>query len=98
MDPLNYGKSKLDDFVLSMLFRGLIRYNTEQEIYEGDLANCDISDLKKIQCELREDGVWSDGSDMKVEDITATVAIFAEHASTNSMKNIFKNTRVTAVE
>lgn len=34
MNPLNYGSGQTDDFMYNMLFRSLIRYNSDTEIYE----------------------------------------------------------------
>lgn len=34
LNPLLYGHGKIDDTIYNMLFRSLIRYNSEKEIYE----------------------------------------------------------------
>lgn len=51
------------------------------------MANCDISNLEKIQCSLREDAIWSDGSPITSDDVIATLNTFKEQAGSRSVKN-----------
>lgn len=88
-DPLNpflYWKWQIDDTIYNLLFRSLIRYNPETEIYEWDLANCDISNLKHIECSLRNDAIWSDNTQITVEDIIKTFEAFSTKAQSSSIR------------
>lgn len=98
LNPLAYGTGKIDDMMYNLLFRSLIRYNSNHEIYEGDLANCDISQLKSISCSLRDDAIWSDNTPITSEDVVATMNAFAQNANSKSIKNVLKNTKITAVD
>ncbi len=73
--------------MFNFLFRSLIHYNSDIGIYQGDLANCDLSNLKKVTCTLREDAVWSDGSHITPEDIVATLGAFKTTASNTQIQN-----------
>lgn len=95
LNPLLYGSGKINDLMYSMMFRGLIEYNSEKEIYEWDLANCDISDTTKITCELREDAIWSDGSKITSEDVIASADIFAINAVNKNIATALKNAKIT---
>jgi len=53
LNPTQYSLDTLNDFVLRFLYRGLLRYNPESKVMEGDLANCDITkNLGEIRCFL----------------------------------------------
>lgn len=96
-DPLNpflYGTGKIDDMMYEMLFRSLIRYNPQKGIYEGDLASCDMTDLKKISCSLRDDALWSDGTKVTPEDVTSTLKTFQEKALSDDVRNALKATDI----
>lgn len=54
MQPLTYGKNPTDQVVYRFLYRGLIRYNPEDNTARSDLAECDISRIEKIVCTLKE--------------------------------------------
>ena len=45
--PLTYGKNPSDEIVYPFLYRGLIRYNPEDDIAREDIAQCDISKIEK---------------------------------------------------
>lgn len=93
LDPTQYWSWKINDLIYNMMFRSLIKYNSNQEIYEWDLANCDISDTSKITCELREDAVWSDGSKITTDDIIATANIFAQNSVNKNISTALKNAK-----
>lgn len=94
LNPLLYGHGKIDDTIYNMLFRSLIRYNSEKEIYEWDLANCDITNLKKIICILRDDAFWSDGTNINSDDIIATINLFKEKAGLQSIKTALSSVNI----
>jgi hypothetical protein len=83
---MEYSQNKEHDLILSFLFRSLIRYNHDAGIYEGDLANCDLSDLSKVSCTLSGSGKWSDNTEIKVDDIVATYQAFRDNPVNDKMK------------
>lgn len=94
LNPLTYGNESLDDLMFNMMFRSLVKYNSETGIFEGDLASCDMSDLKHIACELREDAIWSDATPINTSDIQATFTAFSEKAPTKPLRSAFKNAKI----
>lgn len=90
MNPLSYGTGKVEEFMFNFLFRSLIHYNSDIGIYQGDLANCDLSDLKKVTCTLRDDAVWSDNSKITPEDVIATINAFKTSTSNPQIKKFLE--------
>ncbi len=86
LNPFLYGSGNIDDMIYNLMFRGLIRYNSETEIFEWDLAYCDIKDISKIQCKLTDDAIWSDGSSVTNDDVIATFNAFKENAGDADVK------------
>ncbi len=84
-NPLKYGQNKQTDLILRFLFRSLLQYKNDTGNYEGDIANCDISDLSKVSCTLK-DGFWSDGTKIQVEDVIATVQAFRANPPNDKMR------------
>ena len=84
-NPLKYGQNKQIDLILRFLFRSLLQYKTDTGNYEWDIANCDISDLSKITCVLKE-WLWSDGTKIQTEDVIATVQAFRANPPNDKMR------------
>lgn len=79
LNPTQYSLDTLNDFILRFLYRGLLRYNPETKVMEGDLANCDISkNLGEIRCFFKTGATWSDGTRITIEDALATYSLLAE--------------------
>ena len=94
MRPLSYGKNPADAIVYRFLYRGLIRYNPEDNTAREDLAQCDISRIEKIICTLKPENKWSDNTLIKDEDVIATFRAFAATGSDLSLRTTFRDTRV----
>ena len=78
MQPLSYGANPSDEIVYPFIYRGLSRYNSEDNTAHENLAQCDISKIEKITCTLKRETFWSDGTEVKEEDVIATFRAFAE--------------------
>lgn len=90
-NPLEYTKDKYHDLILKFLFRPLIRYDAIHGEYQGDIGTCDISNLSKISCTLKNDQLWSDGTAIQVEDVLSTYQAFRDNAGTDKMGVFLKN-------
>lgn len=95
MNPFSYGSDHLGDLMFNMMFRSLVSYNSATGIFEGDLASCDLSDLKKIVCILRDDAIWSDGTPITADDISATFSALGQQVGAKNLRSAFKNISVT---
>ena len=95
MNPLSYGSNAYDSAVFRFLFRGLIRYNPEEETAGSDLARCDLSKLEQVTCTLIKDQRWSDGTSIQNRDIIETFRAFENSATEDDMKDFLANTKIT---
>lgn len=86
MNPFQYGKDSSTDLVYRFLFRGLVRYDIATNVYNGDLTNCDLADMTHIQCIIRDDAVWSDGTRIKSDDIIASFDTFRKSAPNSEIR------------
>lgn len=82
--------------MLKFLFRGLISYNVSTTSYGGDIATCDISDLSKVVCNLKDKQLWSDGTEIQSEDIIATYQAFRNSPPNEKIKNFLGSVSVIA--
>lgn len=96
MKPLSYGKNPTDEIVYPFLYKGLIRYNTEDNTAREDLAQCDISKIEKITCTIKKDMFWSDKSTITDDDVVATFRGFAELGENPDMEEVLRDTRIVA--
>ena len=53
LNPLKKENSN-NQYVVSLLYRSLLRYDIDQEKILGDLAKCDISSLSQVECYMNE--------------------------------------------
>lgn len=95
-NPILYGQNKQTDLILKFLFRWLLRYDAAKWTYEWDIATCDISDLSKISCILKDNQLWSDGTKIQVEDIVATYQAFRTSAPNDKIKAFLWNVSVVS--
>lgn len=96
MNPLSYGKNPVDEIVYPFIYKGLIRYNSEDNTAHENLAQCDISKIEKITCTLKKDIYWSDGTEIKEADVIATFRAFAELWENPNTKEVLRDTRIEA--
>ncbi|QFR39693.1 hypothetical protein A9Q91_05735 [Candidatus Gracilibacteria bacterium 28_42_T64] len=59
-------------YIIQLLYRSLLRYDIKENKITSDIASCDISDLKNIECYLEENVKWSNGNEISNQDIIAT--------------------------
>lgn len=98
MKPLSYGKNPTDKIIYPFLFRGLIRYNPEDDTARWDLAQCDISDIEKVTCTLKKDIFWSDNTAIQADDVIASFRAFTSSGEYLEMAETLRDTRIEAKE
>ncbi len=59
-------------YVVNLLYRSLLKYDNEQNKIVSDLASCDISNLKNIECYLKDNIFWSNWDLITADDVLAT--------------------------
>ena len=90
MNPFTYGPKDADNLVFRFLFRGLIQYDAENASFYGDLATCDLGNIQKIECTLKNGIEWSDGTTIQGADVLATFAAFKKEATDEKMLTFLK--------
>lgn len=95
MNPFTYGPKDADNLVFRFLFRGLIQYDAENASFYGDLATCDLGNIQKIECTLKNGIEWSDGTTIQGADVLATFAAFKKEATDEKMLTFLKWVTVT---
>lgn len=76
MNPFSYGKEKSGNLVFRFLFRSLLSYDPSTGTFVSDLAECDLSNIQKIECTLKNNIEWSDKSSIQDSDVLATFEAF----------------------
>lgn len=83
-----------NDYINHILYRSLLTYNIKKEKISWDLANCDISNLEKIECFLNEDIYWSNWRKITIKDISSTYKIIKETEVNPIISSILKNVEI----
>jgi len=91
IDSSDYNKN-----IISFLYRSLVRYDDTTGEIVGDLADCDLSDLSRIKCVLKNNIFWSDGSPITIDDVRDTYNVIEKSDLNTNFANILKNTTVHA--
>ena len=67
VDPAQH-TSGTNSYLISTLYRGLTRYTDTGELIFDQAERCKYQTFSRIQCHLRKDTKWSDGSPVKAQD------------------------------
>jgi hypothetical protein len=59
-------------YIVNLLYRSLLRYDSKENKIVSDLASCDIENLKQIECYLKDNIFWSNWEPITTEDIIST--------------------------
>ncbi|MCH2188463.1 ABC transporter substrate-binding protein [Candidatus Gracilibacteria bacterium] len=74
LNPLK-PKDENNTYILSLLYRSLLQYDIESGKIISDLASCDTSNISYVECYLKKDIYWSDGTAITIDDILATYQV-----------------------
>jgi len=80
--------------IINFLYRSLLRYDDTTGEIVGDLADCDLSDLSRIQCVLKNNIFWSDGTSITIDDVRDTYNIIEKSDLNVTLSNILKSTTI----
>lgn len=59
-------------YIINLLYRWLLKYDSTQNKIVSDLASCDIDNLKQIECYLTDNIFWSNWDAITADDIVST--------------------------
>ncbi len=80
-----------NEYVVSLLYRSLLKYDTNQEKIVWDIANCDIQDISSIECYVNENAYWSNWDRITSKDIVSTFNKIKETKSNLIMSSLLEN-------
>ncbi len=86
---IDYNKNILD-----LTYRSLMKFDNTTKQYVWDLAQCDISNLSKIDCYLKNDVKWSDWTNIIVWDVVATYNILKNSNINPLMVTLLKDVSI----
>ncbi|MDD3302328.1 MAG: ABC transporter substrate-binding protein [Candidatus Gracilibacteria bacterium] len=81
-------------YIISILYRSLLKYDIKDKKLISDLANCDISNLSYIECFLENNVYWSDKSPITINDVVATYNILKTTNVNPLMKSLLSDTTI----
>ncbi len=90
---IDYNKNILD-----LTYRSLMKFDNTTKQYVWDLAQCDISNLSKIDCYLKNDVKWSDWSEITVWDVLATYNVLKNSNINPLMVTLLKDLTIDVNE
>ncbi|MCP4523538.1 MAG: hypothetical protein GY828_04940 [Candidatus Gracilibacteria bacterium] len=82
-------------YLISLLYRSLLTYNNDENKIDSDIASCDISNLRKIECFVQEGITWSNGEAITPEDILATYELLGESGINPTIASLLKKATIT---
>ncbi|NDK08284.1 hypothetical protein EOM39_03465 [Candidatus Gracilibacteria bacterium] len=62
-------------YIISILYRSLLKYDVSEKKIVSDLATCDIANLAYIECFLETNIYWSNNKPITIKDVVATYNI-----------------------
>ena len=81
-----------NQYVVSMLYRSLLKYDLEQNKIVWDIANCDISSLENIECYINDGVMWSNWAPITAEDVYETYHLIKATNSNIVLTSLLENT------
>lgn len=93
LNPLR-NKTAEDQYVNSILYRSLLKYDVNTNKIVWDLAKCDIKNLLKITCLLNTNLKWSNWEDIIKEDIIKTYEIVRDSNTNPNISSLLKNVKI----
>lgn len=83
-----------NQYVVSLLYRSLLKYDLEQGKIVWDIANCDISSLANIECYINENAKWSDWTPITWEDVYETYHLIKATNSDIILTSLLEDTSI----
>lgn len=85
-------------YLINLLYRSLLKYDTTENKIVWDLVNCDISNLSYIECYLRDNIKWSNWTDITIKDIVSTYKILQNTEINPVIKALLQETEIIEEE
>lgn len=83
-----------NEYVINLLYRSMLKYDLNEKKLVWDLTSCDISSLKRIECYINDDAIWSDWSKVTVDDIYSTYNLIKENNTNIIISSLLIDTQI----
>lgn len=94
LNPL-ISTSDYNKYIISILYRSLLKYDVNEKKVVSDLATCDISNLAYIECSLEPNIFWSNKKPIITKDIVSTYNILKTTNVNPVVKSLLADTTIT---
>lgn len=91
LKPLSWN----ENYVISLLYRNLLRYDIKEKRIVWDLANCDTLNLREIKCYLKDNLKWSNWESISINDVLSTYKILKNTNVNSTIYNNLINTEIS---
>ena len=81
-------------YINGLLYRSMLQYSPDSESFEPDIVSCDLENLLYIECNLEANLLWSDESEIQVEDIKATLDIIKQTKVNPIIASLIEETEI----
>jgi len=85
-------------YLINLLYRSLLKYDTTENKIVGDIVNCDIDNLSYVECYLRDNIRWSNWEDITINDIVSTYKILQNTEINPVIKALLQETEIIEEE
>jgi hypothetical protein len=81
-------------YITHLLYRSLLKYDSKENKIISDLANCDINNLKDVECYLKDNIYWSDWNPITTEDVISTYNLIKNSWVNKVSSSLLENTTI----
>lgn len=82
-------------YFMEHLYRSVLQYNVNEKEIWSNIASCDLSSLKSIECFIEEWIYWSNGEEVTLDDVYATYTLLQESDINPIISNLLSSTQIT---
>ena len=93
LNPLRNSSSN-DQYINSIVYRSLLKYDVKSKTIKPDLAKCDTRNLLKIECFLQTNIKWSNWDEISSDDIITTFKTLKDSKVNPIMNSLLRNTTI----
>lgn len=83
-----------NQYIISLLYKSLLKYDLKENKIIWDLAKCDISSLVNIECYINEDAKWSNWEKVTAEDVYLTYQLIINTNSNIILNSLLEGTKI----
>jgi len=90
LKPLNWNNK----YIVNLLYRSLLTFDSKENKIISDLASCDIDNLKKIECYLKDNILWSNWESITADDVVSTYTLIKNSWVNKILSSLLEDTTI----